>query len=108
MEYTPEYLKKGSSLDVLDRREWERLSCELDPSKVSIRLGAGRRLIGLLVDESPKGIGLQFPEPPPVRIGQEVEAYYQGSSRLALVRWVEKDSYQRAWRMGLEFVDTWS
>ena len=94
-----------ADLDELDRREWERQSCELDPQAVSIRFGPGRRLVGEVVDRSANGIGVRLADEPDARIGQEVEAYYQSTTCRAVVRWIQWDAVRDVWRMGLMLVD---
>ena len=95
----------STSLDELNRRQSERKSCELEPGVVSIRFGPGRRLVGEVLDESPRGFGVRMADEVDAQIGQEVETYYKSETRRAVVRWVRWDAAQEAWRLGLMFLD---
>ncbi|MEE8451441.1 MAG: hypothetical protein V3R99_05975 [Thermoguttaceae bacterium] len=98
-------LDASASVDELDRRESDRKSCELESGEVSIRFGPGHRLVGEVLDESLKGIGVRMTDEVEAHIGQEVEAYYKSETRRAVVRWVRWDAAEQAWRLGLMFVD---
>lgn len=95
----------SASLDELERRQAERKSCELEPGEVSIRFGPGLRLVGEVLDESAKGIGVRMADEVDARIGQEVEAYYKSETKRAVIRWVRWDAAEGAWRLGLMFID---
>jgi len=105
ISYEPFASDASTSLDELNRRQSERKSLELEPGVVSIRFGPGRRLVGEVLDESAKGIGIRMTDEVDAQIGQEVEAYYKSETRRASVRWVRWDAAEEAWRLGLMFLD---
>ena len=89
-----------------DRREWHRQCCRLGPNGVFLRLGPGKRSVGTLLDESPKGVGMKIDklDEASLAIGQIVEIYYRAASHRAIVKHIQPGLF-KGWRIGLEFLD---